>query len=189
MTKSQPAPAKSMVQNREGAPAVQDKIKSEPSPAKSMVQKPSNDTQPIPKPTRVNQPSLFSCQKVHSCIISSQNIRSFCALILGLLVVLSYIDYRIFRINIVNSDWIAAFRPLYILLLTDVTIVLAQVLLGGRSNSEGEKEKVITEEEEDSLTQAVEVMEKGLVVYTITRAVFIDFSIYVVVVVCGLSLM
>ncbi|XP_031250244.1 uncharacterized protein LOC116108095 [Pistacia vera] len=171
------------------ASAVEDMTKSEPWPATLIAETPLNDTQPVPKPSRINQLNLFSCKQVNSCIIASQNTRSFCALIIALLVVLSYIDYPYFGMNIVRSEGIVASRPLYILLLTDVTIVLAQLYLEERTHSEeAEKEKVIPQEEKHNLIQAIQIMEKGLVVYQSIWAVFIDFSIYVVVVVCGLSL-
>ncbi|KAH9666102.1 transmembrane protein [Citrus sinensis] len=155
----------------------------EPMPAAPIVEKPSNDTELLPKP------NLFSCKQINSCIIASQGIRSLCALMIALLVVLSYIDDALLGINIVSSESVEALRPLYILLLTDVTIVLAQVFLKQQKQSEeAEKENVEPQEDGNNMTQAIQLMERSLVVYQTARAVFIDFSIYTVVVVCGLSL-
>lgn len=155
----------------------------EPMPAAPIVEKPSNDTELLPKP------NLFSCKQINSCIIASQGIRSLCALLIALLVVLSYIDDALLGINIVSSESVEALRPLYILLLTDVTIVLAQVFLKQQKQSEeAEKENVEPQEDGNNMTQAIQLMERSLVVYQTARAVFIDFSIYTVVVVCGFSL-
>lgn len=170
--------------------AVADKCTgSRPEPtAAPKVEKPSNDTKLLPKPSR-NELNLFSCKQINSCIIASQGTRSFCALMIALLVVLSYIDDALLGINRVSSESVEALRPLYILLLTDVTIVLAHVFLKQQKQcEEAEKERVEPQEDGNNMTQAVQLMERSLVVYQTARAVFIDFSIYTVVVVCGLSL-
>ena len=103
-----------------------------------------------------------------------------------------------------SSESVVASRPLYILLLTDVTIVVARLYLENRrALEEVEEEKEEAEEEEragtrregarfqddgQNWTHAVRVMERGLVVYQAFRGVFIDCSVYAVVVICGLSL-
>ncbi|KAK3219745.1 hypothetical protein Dsin_013715 [Dipteronia sinensis] len=164
-----------------------DDTKSEPLQAKSAVQEISNNEKELlPEPTKPNQNKLFSSKRIHYCIIYSQGTRSFCALVIALLVVLSYMDYPL--LNIVSSDSIVASRPLYILLLTDVTIVVAQVYLENRRESEEAEAERLAQEEGHNLVEAIVLMERGLVVYQIIRGVFIDFSIYAVVVICGLSL-
>ncbi|KAK1576552.1 hypothetical protein Q3G72_014878 [Acer saccharum] len=168
------------------APAADD-IKSEPLQAKSAVQDISNDEkEPLSEPTKPNQNKLFSSKRINYCIIYSQGTRSFCALVIALLVVLSYMDYPL--LNIVSSDGIVASRPVYILLLTDITIVVAQVFLENRRESEEAEAERLTQEEGHNLVEAIVLMERGLVAYQIIRGVFIDFSIYAVVVICGLSL-
>ncbi|MCV5003180.1 hypothetical protein OFM39_26305, partial [Escherichia coli] len=57
------------------------------------------------------------------------------------LVVLSCIDYPLFGRNIVSSESVVASRPLYSLLLTDVTIVVARLYLENRRAQEEEEEE------------------------------------------------
>lgn len=86
-----------------------------------------------------------------------------------------------------KSESVVASRPLYIILLTDVTIVLARMILVRREDVE--EERVVVPQDGHNWVEAVKLLERGLVVYQAIRGVFIDFSVYVVVVICGLSLM
>ncbi|KAH7866589.1 hypothetical protein Vadar_022359 [Vaccinium darrowii] len=114
---------------------------------------------------------------------SVEIIRVFCAVIIALLVVLSNINLPR---NIVKSRSTIASQPLYILLLTDVTIVVVRLLEKRRSfdkAEEGEKREI-----HGNWMGAFKILEIGLVFYQIIRALFIDCSFYMVVVICGLSL-
>lgn len=142
-----------------------------------------------PTQTKIYRPNLFSSKRINSCIISSEKARSLCALIIALWVVLSYRDDPSNGRNLVNSGSVLASRPLYIVLLTDVAIVLGQTYLGSRGESSEEadnNERVASSEDEENWRQAIKLMERGLVVYQSIRAVFIDFSIYTVVLIFGL---
>ena len=76
-------------------------------------------------------------------------------------------------------------------LLSDITVVVAHFMLRRRG-----ARLVITEEEVEkkvsleglNWARAVMVLERGLVLHQAIRALFIDFSVYVVSVACGLSL-
>ncbi|GAV72687.1 hypothetical protein CFOL_v3_16175 [Cephalotus follicularis] len=165
-----------------------DMPKIQPSPRTSIIPKESNDEHPLTIPCR-HQPTFFSSKRLNSCIIASEGTRSFCALMIALLVVLSYVDYPLFGVNIVRSEGIMASRPVYIILLTDVTIVLTQMYLETRRGSEvAEEEKSVHRGDGEIWGGAIKVLERGLVVYQAIRGVFIDCSVYAVVVVCGLSL-
>lgn len=165
-----------------------DSIKVQPSLGTSMVQRTSIDREPHQK-LRRHQPKLFTSKQLNSCIIASETTRIICVLIIAFLVVLSYVDYPLFGRNIVKSESVVASRPLYILLLTDITIVLARLHLENRRDSEeAEEEKVASLEDGHSWTKAEKVLERGLVVYQAIRAIFIDCSVYLVIVICGLSL-
>ncbi|OWM78184.1 uncharacterized protein LOC116199967 [Punica granatum] len=134
-----------------------------------------------------DRPNLFSSRQLNSCILESERTRAFCALVIAVLVVLSYVGYPLFGSHIVKSGSIIASRPLYILLLTDVTIVLARLRNAQKSLGEPVEEKKAPKEENQNWDGAVKVLERGLVAYQSIRAVFIDCSIYMVVVICGLS--
>lgn len=163
-------------------------------PSSIIVQKAGTHKEPVhlePSKNRLN--NLFTSKELNSCIIASENIRIFCALVIAVLVVTSYVGYPLFGINSVRSKSVVASRPLYLLLLTDVTIVLAQLLYlkkqSGFEQAEEEKEMPQAEDEAaDNWEGAFKVLERGLVVYQAIRGIFMDCSVYTVVVVCGLCL-
>ncbi|KAH7547299.1 hypothetical protein FEM48_Zijuj01G0295000 [Ziziphus jujuba var. spinosa] len=165
-----------------------------PEQSSSMVQKANTQKEPVHfEPIKINRlNNLFTSKELNSCIVASGNIRIFCAFIIAILVVISYVDYPLFGINLVRSQSVVASRPLYLLLLTDVTIVAAHLLylkkLSGFEQSEEEKQVPQADEEADNWEGAFKVLERGLVVYQAIRGIFMDCSVYTVVVVCGLSL-
>ncbi|OMO54116.1 hypothetical protein CCACVL1_28041 [Corchorus capsularis] len=155
---------------------------------KPILHEASSKAESHQKPSSSNQPNFFSSKRLNSCIIASERTRSFCALLISFLVLVSYIDFPL----IGRSQSIIASRPVYIILLTDVTVVLGRLFL----NKEGEPEEAAEDEKAGSnltnrqnWTGAVKLLERGLVAYQTIRALFIDFSIYAAVVICGLSLM
>ncbi|XVF26732.1 hypothetical protein REPUB_Repub14bG0043700 [Reevesia pubescens] len=153
------------------------------------LQKTSSSVESLQKPCR-NQPDFFSSKRLISCIIASERTRSFCALLIALFVLVSYIDYPLVGMNIVSPESIVASRPLYIILLTDLTVVLGRLFLDKKGDSEeAEEEKSGSPNNRHNWEGAVKLLERGLVAYQTLRALFIDFSIYAVVVICGLSLM
>ncbi|KAF2301294.1 hypothetical protein GH714_022466 [Hevea brasiliensis] len=96
-------------------------------------------------------PNFFSSKRINSCIIASERTRANCSLIIAFLVVISYIDYPMFGLDILSSENFIASRPFYIILLTDVTIVLAQLFReNGNDSEEVEKERNEAQEEEDN---------------------------------------
>ncbi|XP_061980309.1 uncharacterized protein LOC133700698 [Populus nigra] len=138
-----------------------------------------------------DKPNFFSSKRINSCIIASQRSRVICSLIIASLVLISYIDYPLLGINIVSSESIIASRPLYIVLLTDVTIVLVRLFRerGNHGSEESERERMVSKEDGDNWVGAVKLLERGLTVYQAVRGIFIDCSVYLVVVICTLSLL
>ncbi|XP_062088558.1 uncharacterized protein LOC133795125 [Humulus lupulus] len=156
--------------------------------------KEENDNNKIqPSSNIVQKPRFFTSKRLHSSIIASETTRIFCALIIAFLVVLSYVDYPLFGRNIVRAESVIASRPLYILLLTDATIVFARLYLENRggdlgdSSLEEEEMPQVQDDHGHNWIQAVKFLERGLVVYQAIRGIFIDFSVYAVIVICGLS--
>lgn len=135
---------------------------------------------------RGNHLGLITAKEINSCIVASESNRIFCSIIIALSVVLSNISLPH---NIIKSKSTIASRPLYILLLTDVTIVLVRLLEKRRHIEKVEEEKKLgPQEDEQNWAGAVKILEMGLAIYQTIRAIFIDFSFYTVVVICGLSL-
>ncbi|XP_062023466.1 uncharacterized protein LOC133739690 [Rosa rugosa] len=145
---------------------------------------PTNTDQPQSQRRRTN---FFSSKILNLCIVESENMRIVCSLIIALLVVLSYVDYALFGMNIVNSESVVASRPLYIILLTDVTVVMARLVYFREADEEERMVSSSQDNEGHSWAGAVKLLERGLVVYQAIRGIFIDFSVYAVVVICGLS--
>ncbi|XP_030525647.1 uncharacterized protein LOC115737597 [Rhodamnia argentea] len=131
-----------------------------------------------------NQPRFFSSKRLNSCVIESENTRACCALIIAVLVVLSCSGYPI----VAKSDSVISSRPLYILLVTDATIVLVRMYLDMQRNAEESvDESGESQEDSDNWGGAVKVLERGLAVYQTVRGVFIDCSVYMAIVICCLS--
>jgi len=157
-----------------------DGAKVEPSPVPSQPKKSSvQNTRQVKQPPR-HKATVFSSRELNYCILASESTRALSSLIIASMVVFYYFI----------SKSVLASRPLYILLLTDVTIVLAR-LYGGKTIvvEENEREKGKAPGDGHSWGDAVKLLERGLVAYQALRGAFIDCSIYLVVVVCGTSFM
>lgn len=144
--------------------------------------KPSSlETTQQPKKPCWHRHTFFSSRELNFCILASENTRALSSLIIAVLVVLCYMV----------SESVLASRPLYMVLLTDATIVLAHLYQKGRVLEETDQrgEKGEAHGDRQSWGDAVKLLERGLVAYQAMRGVFIDCSIYLVVVVCGTSLM
>lgn len=140
-------------------------------------------------------PTLITAKELNSCIIASESTRAVCSILVAILVLISYIGYPpLLGINSVISKSVVAAKPLYMILLTDISVVFAHVVMRKRiSNS------VLEVEDSDgggkglsgeglNWARAVMVLERGLVLHQTIRALFIDCSVYIIVVGCGLSL-
>lgn len=133
-----------------------------------------------PKKPSWKSHTFFSSRELNFCILASENSRALSSLIIALLVVFYY--------KISNN--ILASRPLYMVLLTDITIVIARIYREkARVLAESEGDKGEASKEGHGWGDAVKLLERGLVAYQAIRGVFIDCSIYLVIVVCGISLM
>ncbi|XP_016485472.1 uncharacterized protein LOC107805889 [Nicotiana tabacum] len=185
------AGVESQVQNSDGeveakgATASQAKNEVESLLVKPSVAKASEDAEVLPR-KRNGFLHLFSLRDINSCILISENKRVICSVMISFLVVLSYAHLPH---SIARSNSFIASRPLYILLLTDLTIVIARII----------RKEVVPDEERREDRQrvndfghnwdgALTILEYGLVLYQTIRAIFIDCSFYLVIVICGLSL-
>ncbi|KAK8519699.1 hypothetical protein V6N13_104822 [Hibiscus sabdariffa] len=159
-------------------------------PETSSIRKASTNTESLQKTSR-NQPNKFSSKLLNSCIIASEGPRSFCALVIAFCVLLSHFNFPLLGLSIGTADSNVASKPLYIILLTDFAIVLSRLFLGKKGVSgEGEEEKpAASQDNKENWDATVMLLERGLVAYQTLRALFTDFSIYAVVVICGTSLL
>lgn len=179
----------SQVQNSDGEVGGKGVISANKNQVKSSRTKPqaktSEDAEVLPR-KRDSFLHLFSLRDINSCILISENKRVICSVMISLLVVLSYAHLPL---HIARSNSFVASRPLYILLLTDLTIVVARIV----------RKEVVHDEERTKNREGVKdfghnwdgaltILEYGLVLYQTIRAIFIDCSFYLVIVICGLSL-
>ncbi|KAG8379930.1 hypothetical protein BUALT_Bualt07G0140900 [Buddleja alternifolia] len=123
-------------------------------------------------------------KEINSSIVSSEDTRVICSIVVAILVVLSHVNLPH---SAVKSKSLIAYRPLYVVLLTDVLIVGARLALYTRCREEEDKEAKV-EEGGENWGGAVKLLEWGLVLHQTLRAIFIDCSFYVAIVVCGLSI-
>nr|XP_027121464.1 uncharacterized protein LOC113738459 [Coffea arabica]XP_027126323.1 uncharacterized protein LOC113742642 [Coffea arabica] len=136
--------------------------------------------------------NFFTPKEINSSIISSEDTRVFCSIMIALLVVIAYANLPH---HIVKSKSLIASRPLYVLLLTDVMIVILRIS-SAKQRGSGEmdvqkKAAKILESDRHNIhwDEAIKVLEWGLVLYQTVRAIFIDCSFYIVIVICGFSFM
>ncbi|CAL5435464.1 unnamed protein product [Camellia sinensis] len=137
----------------------------------------------------VYRSKFFTPNQISCAIAVSESTRIYCSLPAAILVVLSHVGLPVLGSHIVKST--IFFGPLYLVLLTNVSIVLAQLLLGKQRRLEQ------IEQEANSVPliggygfaeQVGKALESGLVLQNIVGAMFMDCSVYAVVVACGLSL-
>ncbi|KNA11573.1 hypothetical protein SOVF_133860 [Spinacia oleracea] len=145
----------------------------------------NKDSRPKPDPHR---PLLFTAKELSSSIIASESTRTICSVSVALLVVLSFIDYPLLGINIVNSKSIIALRPLYMLLVTEFTVIISYLVLERRNSVSFEEDRKGSKGGGVNWERAEFLLEGGVVFHQTVRAVFIDLSVYVVLVICILSL-
>jgi hypothetical protein len=130
---------------------------------------------------------FFSSKKLNASIISSERTRSLSSLTIAAFVVL------LPRLNITSSNTILALRPLWLLILTDCAIVMSHLTTeasgGGLSHEMEEDGKGRDGNNGENWSDAERLLERGVVVYQALRGMFIDCSLYmVVVVIFGVSL-
>ncbi|RZC71716.1 hypothetical protein C5167_035219 [Papaver somniferum] len=143
-----------------------------------------SDTTPLSHAApRSHHPTLFTPKRISSAIAASENFRVICSVTIALLVILSHLNLPILSGSEVVKNFMMS-MPLYLVLLADFTIVVALLLLAKR----GSPMKAV-EEANSRAMNVGEALETGIVMYKAFRAVFMDCSVYAVVLISGLSLL
>ncbi|KAK3212907.1 hypothetical protein Dsin_017613 [Dipteronia sinensis] len=140
------------------------------------------------EPPQTYQYRFFTPSQIKSAIAATEITRLFCSVAAAVLVVLSCLGFPLLGSNnFVKS--IVSFRPLYLVLLTNVTVVVWQLL----SNNQGGFRRAIrggikipSNDASDWAEQASKLLEVGLVMQKAIDAVFMDCSVYSLIIVCGL---
>ncbi|KAL0447471.1 UNVERIFIED_CONTAM: hypothetical protein Slati_1875000 [Sesamum latifolium] len=131
--------------------------------------------------------NLLTAGQVYSAIAASEKIRMCSSIAAAVLVILSYIGFPVLGFGITRS--IIMSRPVYLLLLTNISIVLARVMLGaqGAELRMGQKRSVPNFGGNTMVDQLGKALESALLLQNIFGALLMDFGIYAVVLICGLS--
>ncbi|WCJ29795.1 hypothetical protein M5689_011405 [Euphorbia peplus] len=131
---------------------------------------------------------LVSPTQISSAITATESSRLLCSVIVAIFVVLSYLGFPLLGSNTVKS--IICFRPLYLMLLTNLTLVLAQLLF---SNQRGSNRIVgdsnVTSAKYDWAEQAGNALEFGLLMKKAMDALVMDCSIYAIIVIAGFCIL
>ncbi|XP_057957381.1 uncharacterized protein LOC131150583 [Malania oleifera] len=132
---------------------------------------------------------FFNPKQISFAITASESTRIFCSVIVAALGVLSHLGFPLLGSNFMKTFIFS--RPLFLVLLTNLTIVLAQLFEKQKGLDRAEKgaSKVSSEDGYGWAEQIGQVLEVGLVFQKIVDTVFMDCSVYVMVVICGLSLL
>lgn len=154
--------------------ALRDSTNEEPSQTPSSAQQ-------TPVQDRQREHTLFTPDRIRSAVAASENTRMFCSVAAAVLVIASFVG-----VPIVGLRGIMLFRPFYLLLLTNMTVVLGRLIVGGRGVESRTRRRSYAGGN-DLADQLGRALELGLLMQKIVGAVSMDFSIYAVVLVFGLS--
>ncbi|CAL9227747.1 unnamed protein product [Arabidopsis halleri] len=151
----------------------------QPSPTTSSVQNPSvvnlGASQAfIPVVSFVN---AITPKHIGAAIDASEYARMFTALAIALVVILSHLGFS-------SLGNIVSFRPVFLLLLTDATIVLGRVLLSHHGDSSSASGTVMSGQ--GMMDQVGNALEMVMMMKKIMDALLMDFSLYAVILICGL---
>ncbi|KAL5065875.1 hypothetical protein RYX36_027612 [Vicia faba] len=90
---------------------------------------------------------------------------------------------------------IISFRPLYLVLLTNSSFVVAKIISGKQRGSDERLRRrrnsasaSASADSSDQYAQLAKTLEIGMVLKTVADAVFMDCAVYAIVLICSLSL-
>ncbi|KAM7493234.1 hypothetical protein LguiB_027843 [Lonicera macranthoides] len=136
---------------------------------------------------------FFNPTQIVSAISASEGTRIFFSLLTAVFVVLSYVGFPIISSVLIKSVLLS--RPLYLVLLTNISMVLGRLLLGkqrgnggggvGVPEQDGSGPAAGGSDFADNIGMALEA---SFVLQNAVGALFMDCSLYAVVVICGVSL-
>ncbi|CAI0474593.1 unnamed protein product [Linum tenue] len=136
-------------------------------------------------PSKRKQTTFFSSRRLNACIIASEVPRAKCSFVISILVLFFHFARSLIGIE----DDAQGYRPIYLMALTSVMIVMLRMIHGkGTVIEDAQEEKSGDNAEDKSWRDAFMVLERGLTAYQAIEGLFINCSIYLIVVISGLSL-
>ncbi|KAK6129727.1 hypothetical protein DH2020_036528 [Rehmannia glutinosa] len=164
-------------------------VTSEPVASLGVEEEQSQIPSSIQSPSQVhqNQRNLFTAGQISSAITATEYVRMCCSAAVAILVTLLYIEFPILGCRVIRS--VLIFKPFYLLLLTNISIVVGRLILGTRGAElrMGQTSSVPTFGGNGLVDQMGKALELGLLLQNISGALFIDFGIYAIALICGLS--
>lgn len=131
----------------------------------------------------------LSSQQVSIAVAETEHDRMLCALTVAILVVLSYAGFPVVSTTVFR--WIILFRPLFLVLITNITLIVRRLLPDNQKNlSRGVKDhnSSLLGDGYAWAEEAGRALELGLMLQNVVSALFMDCSVYATIVVFGLSL-
>ncbi|KAL2897655.1 Auxin efflux carrier component 1a [Bienertia sinuspersici] len=134
--------------------------------------------------------SNVSSQQINVAVAMTEHDRLLCAVTIAILVVLSSAGFPIVSTKLFR--WILLFRPLFFVLITNITLIIRRLLPDNRKNlTRLDKDNSSMPLLSDGYAWAEEAgraLELGLMLQNLTSSLFMDCSLYATIVVFGLSL-
>ncbi|CAI8618811.1 unnamed protein product [Vicia faba] len=141
--------------------------------------------------SQLEEPRSFdfiSPRDVTNAVDASRFTRLCCSIIVALLVVASCLGFSLIKT-------IISFRPLYLVLLTNSSFVVAKIISGKQRGSDERLRRrqnsasaSVSADSSDQYAQLAKTLEIGMVLKTVADAVFMDCAVYAIVLICSLSL-
>ncbi|XP_072979103.1 uncharacterized protein [Typha angustifolia] len=151
----------------------------------SVADRPSDRvSETAPSRAARKNPWNFSSKQISRAISASENIRLLSAITIAFLVVL----LNNYSVGGVTAKGIIGSRPLFVLLLTDATIILGMLMLTKRIQKRDDKKVQMKKSEIDLADTIGKSLEAGLLILKVMRAVLMDCSICAVIMICGLGI-
>ncbi|KAJ8773507.1 hypothetical protein K2173_005753 [Erythroxylum novogranatense] len=130
---------------------------------------------------------FVSASQVSSAITATWRSRLVSTVAIALSVIFSHSGFPVLGSNLIKS--IISFRPLYLVLLTNLTLVLAHLLSDRQRSIVRGEDRTPSTEKYEWTDQAGKALEVVLVIRKAMDAIFIDCSVYGIITICGLSVL
>ncbi|XP_021746322.1 uncharacterized protein LOC110712179 [Chenopodium quinoa] len=132
--------------------------------------------------------SNVTSQQVNVAVAETEHDRLLCSLTIAILVVLSSAGFPIVGSKVFRG--ILLFRPLFLVLITNITLVIRRLLPDNRKNVlRGDKDRTSLLGDGYAWAEdAGRALELGLTLKNLSGSLFMDCSVYATIVVFGLSL-
>ncbi|CAB4266535.1 unnamed protein product [Prunus armeniaca] len=153
----------------------------------STVERPSPSS--LPTLTPFQKPRLVTWTGISDAIEATERTRIYISVAVAFLVVLAHLSFPLLGSKMVKT--LLGFRPLYLVLVTNVTLVLVRIVESGRRRLSGMAGRLgelnMPVDGYEWADRLGRTLQAGLVVKKVLDALLMDCAVYAIIVVCGLS--